>query len=139
MKKFSFLRTGSIRSTYTYITLTIAGLLVVYIGLAILLKPIAFYAAYQIELPKSISLMNELRANGSYLIASGAILLAGVLIHSMLLTSLFIGVILFSSFALTRIMSIVFDGIPSANLIYAMGLEFIFAVLLLIALIRQKK
>ncbi len=139
MKNFSFLRTDAIRPTFTYTTLTIAGFIVVYIGLEILFKPIAFYAAYQIELPESISLMNELRANGSYLIASGVIILAGVIMPSMLFTSVLIGAVLFSCFALTRMTSMAFDGIPSVNLIYAMGLEFIFAALLLSALIFQKK
>ncbi len=132
MKTLSFTRTA-----FTQTTLSIAGLLVVYIGLEILFKPIAFYAANQISLPENVSLLNELRANGSYLVASGAILIAGAFVRAMQFTSLLLGGVLFSSFALTRITSVVFDGIPSVSLMYAMGIECVFAVLLVIAFIRH--
>ncbi len=139
MKKNSLLHPVTIRSIFIHTTLAIAGLLVVYIGLEILFKPIAFYASYQIALPENISLLNELRANGSYLVASGIILITGVFVRSMQFTSLILGTVLFSSFALTRMTSVVFDGIPSVSLMYAMGLEFIFSVLLVIASIGSKK
>ncbi|MFL0805071.1 MAG: DUF4345 domain-containing protein [Agarilytica sp.] len=129
MKKRLFTHTS-----FTTTLLATAGLLVVYIGLEILVTPIAFYAAYRIDLPENISLVNELRANGGYLVASGIMLISGVFVHAMRFTALVLGIALFTSFALTRIISVIVDGMPAVELQYALGLELIFAVLLLIAL-----
>ena len=54
--------------------LLVAGLVAIAIGTAILFFPIAFYGSYGIDVSGKISLINELKAPGLALAASGLLI-----------------------------------------------------------------
>ena len=114
------------------IVLGLAGVLALLVGLSILSDPVAFYSDYQ-AVSFNSSWLNELRASGSYLIASGLLIMAGVFFERVQWLSLSVGVSLYLSFALGRLLSVIVDGLPGETLMAAAAVELLVGLLLLIA------
>jgi hypothetical protein len=107
------------------ITLGIAGLVALGIGLAIVIAPTSFYATYGITLVNDPNLLSELRAPGASLAALGAIILAGAFRQSMQRLSALLGAMVFLAYAFGRIISMVLDGMPSSGLVQATLIELV--------------
>ena len=107
------------------LTLGIAGLAALGIGLAIVTVPASFYATYGITLGSDPNLLNELRAPGANLAVLGMIILAGAFRQDMQHLSAFLGATAFLAYAFGRIVSIVLDGIPSSGLVQATLIELV--------------
>ena len=107
------------------ITLGIAGLAALGIGLAIVTAPVSFYATFGNILGSDPNLLSELRAPGANLAALGMIILAGVFRPNMARLSAFLGALVFLAYASGRIVSMVLDGMPSSGLVQATLIEFV--------------
>ena len=114
-----------INSKILKITLFIAGLIAAGIGGSILFLPINFYATYNIDLGQNLNLLNEIRASGGALLTSGLIILAGVFIEKLTFTSSLLAALLYLSYGLARVLSVIVDGLPSEGLQQAAILEII--------------
>ncbi|MEP2031445.1 MAG: DUF4345 domain-containing protein [Paracoccaceae bacterium] len=123
------------------LVLGFSGLTAACIGLAITLDPQAFYASYGIALTPQPNLMSELRAPAANLAALGVIILSGALYQKATRSAAFLGAIVFSAFAVGRIVSLILDGLPSDGVLAALGAEIVLALLCLWAAgqERQKK
>ena len=119
------------------IVLAVSGLLFLLAGFAILLDPNGFYAAYQLGIPFNTNWQNELRANGSLLIATGTLIAAGALIEKFSRVSLYVGLIQYGAIVLGRLLSLLVDGTPQHALLVAMMLEAFTWLALLTAFIRS--
>lgn len=103
--------------------LIISGVLATAIGMMIVARPVAFYAGNGIDLSGQASLLNETRASGGFLLASGLLILSGAFVRKLTFTSLIVSVILYLAYGLARAVSLVVDGGPAQGLVLAMYLE----------------
>ena len=107
------------------LTLGIAGLAALGIGLAIVTAPASFYVTYGIALGGDPSLLSELRSPGANLAALGMIILAGAFCQGMQRLSAFLGATVFLAYAFGRIVGMVLDGMPSSGLVQATLIELV--------------
>ena len=107
------------------LTLGIAGLAALGIGLAITAAPASFYATYGIALGSDPNLLSELRAPGANLAALGTLIMAGTVRQDMQRLATFLGATVFLAYAFGRIVSMVLDGMPSSGLVQAALIELV--------------
>jgi hypothetical protein len=103
------------------------------IGAFILAAPHAFYASYGIALGPDPSLLSELRAPGAGLVASGAIMLAGIFRQGFAQVAVAFALTVFLTFPAGWIVGMAVDGIPSAGILAALVLELAIAAFCLFA------
>ncbi len=104
-------------------TLLISGAIGAGIGSEILFSPVAFHATSGIELGNDISLLNEVRASGGALLASGILIMLGAFVARLTFVSLVISALLYLSYGVSRILSMVVDGTPDELLVQVAFLE----------------
>ncbi len=115
------------------IALAIAGFTATLIGAFITFAPQAFYHGYGIEIASDPNMLSELRAPGAGLFALGMLMLSGLTRASMLPIALAAGLTVYLGFPAGRIVSLIVDGVPSASVIGALGIEVVIAALLIAA------
>lgn len=120
------------------IYLTLAGLLLLAIGGAILLAPHAFHASNGIELGNNPTLLSEIRAPGGMLAAAAMLTLFSVFRLSLRAFTTPLLVLVYGSFGLARLVSIVQDGMPAGSIVGAAVLELIAAIIGIAILWQQR-
>ena len=118
------------------VLLVVAGLIGAIIGAGILIAPVQFHATSGIVLDSNASLMSEIRAPGGALLAGGLIILAGAFVKRLTYTATLLTTLLYLSYGLARIFSIMIDGLPDTALLAATSIELIIGLLAGFALIR---
>lgn len=116
--------------------LTISGLILVAVGAGILFWPHGFYLSNGILLGNEPSLLSEVRAGGGLLFGCGIIILFSVFRSLLRRQALGLSALIFIAYGLTRLASIVIDGVPSTSLIVSTGIELLVGVLCLLKLRR---
>ncbi len=119
--------------------LIISGLIASVIGAAILFAPVAFYATYGIELGGNFSLLNEIRAPGGVLLASGTLIISGAFVDKLAFTAAVVSSLLYLSYGLSRVMSIAIDGIPAEGLVQAAVLEIVIGLACVFVLVKYRE
>ncbi|WP_321393903.1 DUF4345 domain-containing protein [Emcibacter sp.] len=109
----------------TKVFLAISGIILIGIGGALMFIPVAFQASVGIALGDNINLLSETRAPGGFLFAAGIIILTGSFRAKMVHTSLVLSSLVYLSYGISRILSIVMDGVPDQSLIAATAVEII--------------
>lgn len=118
--------------------LSIAGLLLITIGTAVLFKPATFAAANGISLGNSVSLLSEYRAPGGMLITSALLILLGAVRQKFMQTGFFVAALVYCSYGVSRLVAVIADGLPSAALTQAMFVELLLGTLCLAAFVRAR-
>lgn len=118
--------------------LLVSGLIAIVIGSAILAIPTPFYATYGIELATNVSLLNEIRASGGALLASGILISSGVFVARLTFTSLLFSSLLYLCYGLSRILSTIVDGLPNEGLVQSAVLEIVIGLACLLALVNYR-
>lgn len=118
--------------------LFITGLIGVGIGAAILLAPVAFHATGGIVVDGDESLMSEMRAAGGALFACGFLVFLGAFVSRLTYTALVLSTVLYTSYGLSRLVSMVLDGMPSSNLVVVTLFELGVGLVCAVALSRIK-
>ena len=126
-------------SIKTKTILLISGLIAVGIGIGILFAPEAFYAANNIALGHDINLLNEIRAPGGALLASGALIISGAFVSELTFSSLVVSSLMYLAYGLSRILSMVIDGIPDQGLVVVCVLEVVIGLLNFCELAKYRK
>ena len=121
------------------IVLFITGLIIAGIGGAVLFTPIGFHAASGIILGDDTNLMNEIRAPGGALLASGSLIIAGAFFAALTFTSTLVATLLYLSYGLSRVYSMAIDGLPDVTLLQATGLEIAIGLICAFALVRYRE
>ena len=103
--------------------LSIAGLMLLIIGGAVLLTPQAFYTNDGVLLGNNPSLLSEIRASGGMLTGSALVIFAGIVRPSVRSLAMTLSVLIYGSFGLSRLLSLTLDGMPSNNLLVATAVE----------------
>jgi hypothetical protein len=116
--------------------LIISGLIASIIGAAILFIPVDFYAINGIALGSNPNLLNEIRAPGGALLASGILIISGAFIEKLTFSAIVISTSIYLSYGLSRILSISIDGVPAEGLVQATVLELLIGLACAAALIK---
>ena len=99
----------------------------------------AFYAGYGINVGGNVSLLNELKAPGIALMASGFFIAAGAVVVRLAPVSAFVAAFLYLSFGLSRLVSIDLDGLPADGLVQAAGIELVFGLACVFVLVLRRR
>lgn len=118
--------------------LFVSGLIASVIGGAILTIPTSFYATYGIDLGSNVNLLNEIRASGGGLLATGILILSGVFIARLTFTSLVVSTLLYLSYGVSRIQSTLIDGVPNEGLVQSAILEIVIGLVCLFVLVKYQ-
>ena len=119
--------------------LFLSGLIGVAVGGAILFVPVPFYATTGIELGGNINLLNEIRAPGGSLLASGILVMLGAFVDKLAYTSTVVAALAYLSYGLSRILSMAVDGKPATELILVAVLEIIIGLLCVFAFMKYQR
>lgn len=119
--------------------LAISGLIGLTIGAAVLFQPHDFMAASGITLGTDPSLLSEVRAPGGLLIAGSLLMLAGAVRPTMMVVGLAMATLLYGTYGLSRLVSIILDGVPSGSLLTATAIELVIGAFGLAVLLRHAR
>lgn len=112
--------------TFKIITLSLSGLLLLFVGTMRLSNPIKNYLKNSgIKLEKDVDLLNEIRGVSAVMLLGGVIILLGTIVTELTTSSLVVATLLFIGFALGRILSIATDGKPNKQLIQGLVFELV--------------
>ncbi len=103
--------------------LLVAGGLLILVGGLILAAPSDFYASNQIEIGANVSLLNELKAPAGMLLAAGLFMLGAIFKRDLADMATSLAALIYLSYAISRLVSMAFDGVPAAGLVQAAALE----------------
>lgn len=121
---------------FKIITLSLSSLLLLFVGIMRLSNPIKTYLKNSgIKLENDVNLLNEMRAVSSVQLLAGLIILLGIFIPQLTITSFVVATLIFIGFAIGRITSITVDGKPNKQLIQGLVFEIIFGILNIICLL----
>ncbi|MEO0817906.1 MAG: DUF4345 domain-containing protein [Pseudomonadota bacterium] len=108
-----------------------AGALLGYVGGAILLNPRAFLSANGVDIGAEPSLISELKAPSGVLVLVAALMIFGAFRTRYANLGLMAGGVLYGSYGVVRVFSMIADGWPSTPLLIATALELALASILL--------
>ena len=114
--------------------LFIAGLLLIAVGLGVLIDPLAV-AGSSAALGSETNLMSELRGPGGLLLGCGILIVIGAVRSTHTTLALTLSALAFGGFGLSRLVSLLLDGVPSGAVLSAMALELLIGGLSVIALL----
>ncbi len=120
-------------------TLIISGIIGAFVGVEILFLPVTFYETSGIILGSNVSLLNEIRAPGGALLASSVLIIIGAFWSRLTFTSIVLATLLYLSYGLSRILSMIVDGRPAEMLIYVSVLEMVIGLVCAFMLVRFLK
>jgi hypothetical protein len=123
----------------TRLILAASGLIAVAIAGTILFAPDAFYAGYGIRVGGNATLASELKAPAGALLAAGIVMFAGVFRSEYAAISLTTAVVVYLSYGLSRVSSIVIDGIPHSGMVDAAIVELLVGAVCLLTLTRVRR
>lgn len=107
----------------TKITLALSGVIATGVGLGVLFVPHAFHSSAGIVLGDDVNLLNEMRSSGGMLLAAGLFILLGAIRAKMASFALIASTTLYLSYGLSRVVSVVADGMPSSSMLQILALE----------------
>ena len=113
--------------------LSTSGLLIGLIGGAILISPIPFMEMSDITLEQNPDLISELTAPSGVLLITSAIMLLGAIKLRFADLALLSGVIVYGSYGISRLFSLLLHGMPGKSVVTAMIVEIGLAILLMAA------
>lgn len=116
---------------FSRIMLGLSGLIGGYIGISILFDTQTFFAHNGVEITGDPGLMSELKAPAIVLLAAALVLLVGSVKSRFADKALMVGAIIYGSYGLGRVVSILVDGLPPQPLIAAAVVELVIASILL--------
>jgi hypothetical protein len=118
--------------------LTLSGLVLGAVGGFISLTPITYLDHFKIYVSQNISFISDLRSMGGNLIIFGFLALLGSFNKRFEKTATLTTFIVFASYAIFRILAILFDGLPNNTILVAAIIEIIFALIGYKFLIKNK-
>jgi hypothetical protein len=119
--------------------LLVAGLIGATIGASLLLNPIAFQASTGITLPNNPSLLSEVRAPGGALLVSNLLITLGAFVGRLTFPATWLACGLYLSYGLSRLVSMLLDGIPETLLVHATIAELVIGGACAFALVKQRE
>ena len=108
------------------VTLSITGLLLLTVGTLRISNPIKNYSKNSgIKLENEVNLLSEVRGVSSVMLFGGIIILMGIIIPKLILTSFVVATLIFIGFAIGRLLSIGLDGKPNKQIVQGLISELV--------------
>ncbi|MEL6676275.1 MAG: DUF4345 domain-containing protein [Bacteroidota bacterium] len=126
-------------TTALKIVLGLAGLLVIIPGVMALFNPTGFTARNGAEIGEMVSVLNDYRGLGAWMLGSGVVMLLGILHRRMAFTSTVVAILTHLGLSLGRLISLAADGMPAKGLIAATVVEGVVGLLAVFALMRFRE
>lgn len=114
---------------WTWVVLSVSGVIAAAIGAAGLFWPVAFHATSGIELGGNQSLMSELRAPAASLLLAGLFILISAFNCRLHVAGALVSLAVYASYGAARVLSFALDGAPHSILVQAATLELVVAAL----------
>lgn len=111
-----------------------SGLIGVGVGASILFIPHAFYASAGIALGDDANLLNEVRSSGGILLLAGLFILSGAFKAQLSFAATIIASVTYLSYGLSRMIRLLFDGIPNDALLQIITQELIIGGICIVCL-----
>lgn len=119
--------------------LLLTGVIGMVVGGMQLLIPVFFFKfADGVTLGTDLNLFNEIRASGGGLMVMGAMIIAGLFYKNWRYPATVIASVLYLSYGVSRVFSLVSDGKPGADLIHVMLVELLLGFMGLLALANRR-
>lgn len=115
----------------TRMALGVSGAILAGIGLAMLVAPLDFFALNGVEIPADPSLLSEITAPGVSLVLVGVLMLMGSFKLEFAKLGLAEGGLVYGSYGLSRVISMLTNGLPNDSLITATVIELVIGVILI--------
>lgn len=119
--------------------LVVAGLIGAYVGIGLLCSPVDFQAANNINIGDNISHLNDTRATGMMILSTSFIIFLAAFKHSWRYIGIGLAALLFTTYGIGRVCSIIIDGMPAEGLFYAMISELVIGLIAVVVLLKIKK
>lgn len=103
--------------------LLVSGSLLTFVGISVLVSPAGFYESSNIDIGANVSLLNELKAPAGLLLVAGLFMIAAIFVKGKSIIALQLATLIYLSYAATRMLSMVADGVPASGLVMATALE----------------
>ncbi|MEM9527382.1 MAG: DUF4345 domain-containing protein [Bacteroidota bacterium] len=113
------------KSSVLKVFLIITGLLLTFIGGAQLLLPVVMKAESGIDIAGNISVINDVRAANSLILALALLIISGAFVERLTFTSSLVAPLLFLAMGIGRVISLLVDGQPVDGLLGATILELV--------------
>jgi len=111
---------------FKIVTLSISGLLLLTVGTLRISNPIKNYLKNSgIKLEKEVNLLNEVRGVSSVMLFGGIIILLGIIIPKLTITSFVVATLILIGFAIGRLLSIGLDGKPNKLIVQGLISELV--------------
>ncbi len=123
---------------FNIVVLSISGLMLLTLaGLLRLINPIGNYSKNSgIKIENEVNLLSEVRGMSALMTLGGVIILLGIIIPELRLTSFVVGILLFGGYAIGRSLSVVVDGKPNKQIISGLITEIIMSALHIFCLVK---
>ena len=118
--------------------LFISGAMFVAAGVGTLFFPIEFSANHGVDLIQNTPTLNDIRGAGGLMLGAGMIILLGVIHKGMAFTSTVVSAVLYTVFALSRIISFQLDESFTEGLLKAAIVELVMGALGIFSLIKYR-
>jgi len=122
---------------FKIITLSLSGLLLLFVGVMRLSNPIKTYLKNSgIKIENEVNLLNELKGVSFVQLLGGIIILLGIFIPKLTILSFTSATLIFLGFAIGRILSIAIDGKPNKLIIQGLIFELVLGSASFICLVK---
>jgi hypothetical protein len=118
--------------------LILSGLILILVGEGTLMNPATFLARHEIVLGENISLISELKSHGGVFLGLGILILSGAFINRLSFTSTIVSTVVYVSFVIARVISMIVDGTPADGLIGATYIELFLGLASIFALLKYR-
>lgn len=112
--------------TVNIVTLSLSGLLLLFVGTMRLLNPIKAYSKNSgINLEHDVNLLNEMRGVSALMLFGGILILLGILLPELTISSFIVAILIFIGFAIGRTLSFGLDGKPNKQIVQGLVSELV--------------
>jgi hypothetical protein len=111
---------------FKIVTLSLSGLLLLFVGAMRLSNPIKTYLKNSgIKLENDVNLINEMRGVSAVMLFGGTIILLGTIISKLTIASFVVATLILLGFAIGRLLSIGLDGKPNKLIVQGLISELV--------------
>ncbi len=121
------------------VILILSGVIAVLVGVGLLFMPVSVYASVGNDITGMVSLLSDLRATGGALLALGVLIALGAFVSDLTLTSLWVSIVLYLGYGLSRFFAMAMDGTPDDVLLGVTALEIVVGIANLYALKKYRQ
>ena len=123
---------------FNMVILALSGLMLLMVGGLRLSNPIKNYSKNSgIQIDNDVNLLNEVRGTSALMLIGGLIILSGIFIPKLMVSSFVVATLIFIGFAIGRLLSMGLDGRPNKLLVQGLVFELVLGGLNIFGLVNH--